>query len=240
MTVWKSFGASVIGPKHIRSGELNQDAWAAFHHTWGDGIIVSDGLGSKTLSGFGSKAACYAAANAAYICRDKTEIDQNFLSDKIKSNWLSLIAPLNAHDCSATCLFAFRFSNGVIRLGMLGDGLIAILKIDGTVMSFDENKTNGFSNLVNSSLSAKITGRDWQFLEIHENHCRAVLICTDGISDDLADTGRFVREFVTYHVDLAVVSASRKTREMLEKWPTPKHSDDKTLACLFRKDADDE
>jgi hypothetical protein len=33
---------------------------------------------------------------------------QGFLSDRIKNNWLSTIAPLEPRDCAATCLFAFR------------------------------------------------------------------------------------------------------------------------------------
>ena len=36
-----------------------------------------------------------------------------------------------------------------------------------------------------------------------------------------------------------IVSASRHVRAMLESWPTPKHSDDKTLACLCRTEATD-
>jgi len=240
MTVWKSFGASVIGPGHICAGKPNQDAWAAFHHSWSDGIIVSDGLGSKTFSEFGSDAACRAVACTVHACRNKTEIDQTFLSDKIKNNWLSFIAPLEPRDCSATCLFAFRFADGLIRTGMIGDGLIGILKIDGTVLSLAEDKTDGFSNLT-SALSMKTTSKEWRFLTLQEDLCRAVLLCTDGVSDDLTDTEEFVRGFIISLTDnLACVSASRNTRKMLENWPTPKHSDDKTIVCLFRKEAEDE
>jgi serine/threonine protein phosphatase PrpC len=239
MTVWKSFGASVIGPGHIREGKPNQDAWASFHNTWSDGIIASDGLGSKTFSDFGSNAACRAVVCAVYTCRYKTEIDQTFLFDKIKSNWLSFIAPLEPRDCSATCLFAFRLSDGLIRMGMLGDGLIAILKNDGAVSSLSEDKTDGFSNIT-SALSTKTTGKDWRFLSLQGELCRAVLICTDGVSDDLTDTDSFTREFIAHAVDSACVSASRNARIMLEDWKTPKHSDDKTIACLFRKEAEDE
>jgi serine/threonine protein phosphatase PrpC len=239
MTLWKSFGASVIGPGHIRCGKPNQDAWTAFHHTWGDGIIASDGLGSKNFSEFGSEAACRAVACAVRACRNKTEIDQDFLSDKIRNNWLSFIAPLESRDCSATCMFAFRLADGLIRTGMIGDGLIAILKIDGTVLPLTENKSDSFSNIT-SALSKNTTSKDWRFLTLQEELCRAILLCTDGVSDDLMDTDSFIREFVTYTIDLACVSASRNTRKMLENWQTPKHSDDKTIVCLFRKEIEDE
>jgi len=240
MTLWKSFGASVPGPGHIREGKPNQDAWAAFHYTWSDGVIASDGLGSKIFSDFGSNAACRAVACAVYSCRYKTEIDQTFLFDKIKSNWLSFIAPLEPRDCSATCLFAFRFSDGLIRTGMIGDGLIAVLKNDDTVLPISEDKTNGFSNIT-SALSIKTTGKEWHFLPpLQEDLCRAILLCTDGVSDDLTDIDRFTRDFITHAIDSSCVCASRNARIMLEDWPVPRHSDDKTIACLFRREAEDE
>jgi serine/threonine protein phosphatase PrpC len=122
---------------------------------------------------------------------------------------------------------------------MLGDGLISIIKMDGTILSLAEDKTDSFSNITNS-LSKNMTNKEWRFLRLQENLCRAVLLCTDGVSDDLVNTEGFVSGFVSYAVDLSCVSASRYTRELLNNWPTPKHSDDKTIACLFRKEAGDE
>ena len=46
--------------------------------------------------------------------------------------------------------------------------------------------------------------------------------------------------FVKAYRGLAQVTASRLAREMLENWPVPKHSDDKTIACLFRAEVPDE
>ena len=241
MIIWKSFGASVTGPKHIREGKPNQDSWVSFHRAWGDGIVVSDGLGSKNFSEFGSDAACRATVCAARNCCDADEINenQNILLDRIKSNWLSFIAPLDVHECSATCVFAFRFTCGIIWMGMLGDGLAAALKNDGTVLSLTEDKTGSFSNFT-SALSKNTTSKDWQFLTLQEDLCQAVLLCTDGVSDDLTDIDTFVRNFLTHAVNFACISASRNTREILENWLTPMHSDDKTIACLFRKETDDE
>ena len=144
MTLWKSFGASVRGPSHITEGLPNQDAWMSFHHTWGDGIVVSDGVGSKPFSNFGSDAACLAVGCAALACRIKAEIsqveiDRDYLLERIQHYWLSNISPLEPRDCSATCLFAFRFGDGLIHLGMLGDGLVAALKPDGSVVSLTED-----------------------------------------------------------------------------------------------------
>lgn len=238
MKVWKSFGASVRGPGHIAFGIPNQDSWGAFHHDWGDGIAVSDGVGSKSFSDFGSDAACLAVACAARACRQDGS-DKAILSNRINELWLSLVSPLDPRDCAATCLLAFRLGDGAIRLWALGDGLAAALKADGSVVSLSEDKSQGFSN-VTGALSQNASAKDWRRLSLPEEECNAVLLCTDGVSDDLDDVDGFVKNFIEAHRALAAVSANRHVREMLEYWPTPQHSDDKTIACLFREEVADE
>jgi len=239
MTAWRSFGVSVIGPGHITAGKPNQDAWAAYHHVWGDGIAVSDGLGSKSFSDFGSRAACLAVARAVHACRGKVELDHALLSEGIKSEWLSLIAPLDPRDCAATCLFAFCMDDKVVRMGRLGDGLGAIVKTDGSIELLSDDKSDGFSNIT-AALSPNVKENDWHWLSRPEDECQSIVLCTDGVSDDLSDVNGFVRQFSDAHRVFSSVSAARRAREALEKWPTPKHSDDKTIACLFREEVVDE
>ena len=234
MTLWKSFGASVRGPGHIATGTPNQDAWSSFHHIWGDGIVISDGVGSKALSNFGSDAACRAVEYAALAFGDQTEINSDFLFNRIRENWLSLIVPLEPRDCSATCLFAFRLGDGAIHLGMLGDGLVAAVKSDGSVVSLSEDKSLGFSNIT-MALSPNVSAKDWRYLSLLEEDCLAILLCTDGVADDLDNVDGFVKGVIDAHCPLAAVSANQHIRKMLENWPTPKHSDDKTIACLCRE-----
>ena len=124
-------------------------------------------------------------------------------------------------------------------MGMLGDGLAAAVKADGSVVSLFEDKTEGFSNIT-SALSPNACSEDWRHLSLQEEECDAVLLCTDGVADDLENGGEFVKGFIEAHRALATVSANRHTRAMLENWPTPKHSDDKTIACLCREEAADE
>ena len=239
MTVWRSFGASVIGPGHIAVGKPNQDAWASFHHVWGDGVVVSDGLGSKPFSDFGSHAACIAVACAVQDCKGEPDLDRAALFGRIKSKWISLLAPLNPRECAATCLFTFRLNDGLVIMGMLGDGVAAAVRSDGSISSLSDDKSESFSNIT-AALSPDVTEKDWRWLSIHEEDCQAIVLCTDGVADDLSDPTGFVKEFYEAHRRLASVSASRCAREALEKWPTPKHSDDKTIACLFREEVADE
>lgn len=232
MTLWKSFGASVPGPAHLAAGLPNQDAWAAFHRDWGDGIVVSDGLGSKPFSSFGSKAACQAVTQA---CRSRAEANPASLLQRITSNWLSLVAPLEPSDCAATCLFAFRTKTGVIHLGMLGDGLVAAIRSDGSVMSLADDKSQGFSNIT-AALSQRVSERDWQFSSLPERDCLAILLCSDGVADDVEDIPGFVTGVIDAHHSMAAVTANQCLQAMLEKWPTPKHSDDKTITFLCREE----
>lgn len=239
MRIWKSFGASVIGPAHVSAGGPNQDAWAAFHHDWGDGIVVSDGLGSKPFADFGSRAACLAVARAIHSSSRMPEMDRTVTAERIIRRWTALVAPLNPRDCAATCLFGFRMSDGNIHVGMLGDGLAAVVKTDGFVESLSDDKSEGFSNIT-AALSQEVGVDDWRWLSLQEEECQAVILCSDGVSDDLSDVDGFVKEFSIAHQDLASVSASRRVRDMLTNWPTPRHGDDKTIACLFREEVEGE
>ncbi|KQY62397.1 hypothetical protein ASD30_23775 [Nocardioides sp. Root140] len=238
--MWKSFGASVIGPGHIVTGKPNQDSWASFHHIWGDGIVVSDGLGSKALSDFGSKAACRAVETAARLFASATAAGTrpNLLED-IRNGWLESIAPLDPKDAYATCIFAFHVGDGIVRLGLLGDGCAAVVTEDGTVKSLSDDKTVGFSNLTNA-LTPATSEAQWSLLEVPESECEAVVLCTDGVSDDLHDVDGFMTGFVAAHRGLARATAAREALTMLEDWPVPKHSDDKTIAVLLREVVSDE
>ena len=75
---------------------------------------------------------------------------------------------------------------------------------------------------------------------IPESRCKAVLLCTDGVADDLIDLEGFTRDSVDAFCKLPVITASSEVANMLIDWPTPKHSDDKTLACLFAREYEDE
>ena len=234
MTRWISFGASVIGPSHLAEGKPNQDAWLAIHNAGADGIVISDGVGSKQMSDFGSRAACLAVARAADASRVNAHIHGDKLLDRIKANWLSLIAPLEPDHCAATCVFALRLRNGFVRLGMLGDGLAAVLKTDGSVVSLSDDKSEGFSNIT-SAITPDTSAPDWQNVSLPEEECVAVLLCTDGVADDLIDGDGFVKGLLDTNRGLAAAEVGRHLREMLANWPTPKHSDDKTIACLYRE-----
>lgn len=236
---WKSFGASVIGPCHILTAKPNQDAWTAFHHIWGHGIVVSDGLGSKPLSNYGSFAACRAVESAArrFAATKETGARSNLLRDILQA-WLDSLGPIAPKDASATCLFALSLRDGFVRIGVLGDGCAAVVKRDGTITSIVDDKEDGFSNQTHA-LTPFTTESQWKVTNVAENDCDAAILCTDGIADDLENLDGFMLNFAKQFRGLSRVKASRQARRVLETWPVPKHSDDKTIACLFREETRD-
>lgn len=237
---WKSFGASVVGPGHLATFKPNQDAWLAFHHTWSDGIVVSDGLGSKALSHLGSSAACRAVERSVRLFAKTSEPrDSLRLPEAITMNWLDEIAPFAHHEASATCLFAFRLGDGLLRLGILGDGCIAVVKKTGAVVLLEDDKRASFSNMT-AALTEPAAPDKWKLVDVDEAECRAVILCSDGVADDLEDVKGFMTDFIAAYDNFARVTAARRLRTMLTEWPVPKHSDDKTLACLYAtEDSDD-
>lgn len=237
--VWKSFGVSMIGPGHIKNGIPNQDYFMDKHSKNFDCIVVSDGVGSCVRSDRGSQVACRAVIDTVFALNIEDSLSSiDLFVDQIKKNFLEGIAPFPSKECSATCLWAIHLA-GKIVLGMLGDGLAACLLKDGTVVSLADDKTEGFSNLV-SALSEKVTPENWRHIEIPEEQCRAILLCTDGISDDLEDVNGFVCGFLETCINKANETNIRNTRDMLLNWPVPKHSDDKTIACLYPVEVTDE
>lgn len=245
MRQWCSFGASEIGPSHISTGKPNQDSWASFHHSSHDLLVVSDGLGSKELSSIGSACACRAVDYSVRACLQEDYFDmgdfrcrESFL-DRIRDTWLSLIAPLTPESASATCLFFLRLGNGGAWLGMLGDGCAAAVLADGAVTILSEDKDESFSNMT-ESLRRETKASDWKVKELSEESCTAALLCTDGVADDLIDAEGFVRAFINSCSGLSTVTAASNAADMLTDWPTPKHCDDKTLACMVKREYSDE
>ena len=213
MSAWNSFGISTIGPGHIKNGIPNQDSFAEKHSMLFDCITVSDGVGSCPKSDIGSAMSCRAVLETiSRFAESNGPIENSTVLDSIKMRFFEMIAPFDARECSATCLFAVRWNERII-LALLGDGLAAALMKDGSVHALSDDKTNGFSN---------------------QDDCSSILLCTDGISDDLSDPEGFVKGFLLNCITGTIENNIRTTREMLLNWPVPKHSDDKTIACMYR------
>lgn len=234
--IWNSWGASVIGPLHIKNGIPNQDSWMARRYKWGSVVVVSDGLGSKPHSDHGSKAACLAVFEAAKSYQNNQQANIAGILRLIHANWLVKVAPLSPSDCSATCLFAIKIE-GIITLGRLGDGMITVYgESEKDCIILSDNKQDSFSNYT-YSLHHEFKPDQWETATVEGSRCKAVVLCTDGISDDLLPEKQmdFAQELYSSYTDLAPAERKRDIRRWLNDWPVPGHSDDKTIACLFTR-----
>jgi len=147
---------------------------------------------------------------------------------------LEALGPIDPDEASATCLFAYTTSTDSVVAGALGDGCIAIVGKGESVRVISPDKTSGFLNSTRA-LSRTTNDRDWTTIEIPKREVKAVIMFTDGIADDLEDVTGFAREICSQSEEIPDLVSSRQLRMMLSSWPVPKHTDDKTLACLIRK-----
>jgi serine/threonine protein phosphatase PrpC len=212
----------------------NQDAWHAKSYQWGNIVAVSDGVGSKLNADIGSQAAVLAVTSASRFFAKKCSAPLETLPPLIHALWRIRIVPYLARDCGATCLFALRIGERLI-LGRLGDGLIIAFPDDGeppVVMT--EEKDDDLSNYTDC-LREEFRIGSWELREFPAERYPYVMLCTDGVAEDLTNEGRvtFPREVFKNGKNLA------KLRQTLIKWPVRGHTDDKTIACLVNGDFHD-
>lgn len=234
-SMWRSWGVSVVGPLHIKNGIPNQDSWISRKYKWGNVVVVSDGLGSNPHSDIGSKAACLAVIKAATAYQKNRQAKVEDILRLIQAYWLVEISPLSPSDCSATCLFAIRMDEKLI-LGRLGDGLIVVHgKSKNDHLALSDCKTNSFSEFT-YCLTQEFRAAHWETVTMSIKKCRAIMLCTDGIADDLVPEKQFsfAKQLYSNYKDMASAVRLKNIRGWLNKWPVPGHSDDKTVVCLFK------
>lgn len=233
--LWRSWGGSVTGPLHQQMQLPNQDAWLAKHFVWGDVVVAADGLGSRLHADIGAKMACRAVCEAAKIYQKNRAAPLSELTRLIHALWLILIAPYLARDCATTCLFALRINDELI-VGQLGDGMIILStdQVERHVLMTD-HKGESFSNIT-LALSEVYQAEQWVVSRQPVEHYQAVLLCTDGISDDLREGQHvpFAHALIDQYRELPKQTIRLDLLRWLNAWPVPFHSDDKTVVCLCR------
>lgn len=225
-----AFGASVAGPRHLREGMENQDAWG--HRRVGPWrvLVVADGLGSRPHSAAGARAACRVVPKALSIWRGYGS-DPVLLARLIHLLWGAEVAPVAADDAATTCLFAALAADGSGWVGQLGDGLVFI-ESAGRTRPLRERPADDFTNTT-SGLGVSRRVDDWTIERLPAG-VKRMMLCTDGVADDLLPNRRAaLLEWLA--TDVYAYAPHRRWRVVqsaLRDWPTPGHTDDKTLAVL--------
>jgi len=220
----RAIGASVKGPAHEAAGQPNQDAVGLWRHKGGWIATVADGLGSRPLSHIGSRAACQMArkmvTSAASLENPKS------LISGIYRAWLSAL-PIPPAEAATTFLLAIAEVDGRATLAQIGDGLL-MYRENGKFGILTEER-EGFSNQTNAMGLSK-AWTDWK-----SKPGDGIVLMTDGISDDLnwnALEGFFNKLFREFR-GRGPMKSRQWIKAELDNWPTPNHSDDKTIAMIW-------
>ena len=232
---WSKWGATVQGPTHQKAGLPNQDSWIVKQFVWGDIAVVADGLGSRPHSDVGSYAACQAVVEASKVFIGNRIAESELFLRLIHNIWLMKIAPLNPEDCLTTCVLAIRMRNELF-LAQIGDGMIVVSDANReSSLVTNDDKEDSFSNLTHS-LGRKFILEQWQTFALEGCDPNAIILCTDGISDDLLPERRlaFAETVHLTYRDYSPMSRTKSIHKWLREWPVPGHSDDKTIVCLYK------
>ncbi len=225
------FGASVPGPAHIAAGLANQDAWGHAvvrgHHV----VVVADGLGSRSRAQDGSRAAVVAVTGALRAWLRYPDAPVEVLLALVHLLWRAELALIKPDDAATTCLFAAMAPDGAGLVAQLGDGLVLIGDGDD-VEPLGQRSDESFAN---HSLALGVTRRldAWHWRRVGPGP-RRLLLCTDGVADDLLPD-RYPDLLDWLEQDLLPLPPQPRWRALaceLRHWPTPHHTDDKTLAFL--------
>jgi serine/threonine protein phosphatase PrpC len=235
--VLRAAGTSVIGPEHEGNGQSNQDALSL--RGWRGGWIaaVADGLGSRQFSSVGSRAAVQAAQRTIRTLVPPTalhDLDARETATRMYRQWLQAVPYVDKSSAASTILLAACDVYGRARVWQLGDGLIAC-RSKGQIRVVTPGRA-GFGNETRA-LGVHRAWSDWTWADVvlDEEH-DAVVLMTDGVSDDL--NANTLEDFVATLVAELSAKSRRSGRTWLKRelsqWSTPSHSDDKTIAIIYR------
>lgn len=228
------FGASVVGPRHHAENKPNEDSWLGARGAFGTLVVVSDGMGSRREARRGAQMACRAVLAAVRAWHKAGARDLNELLVRIEPVWCSLIAPSSAHDCAATCLFALAHVHGQVLVAAIGDGL-ALLRTSRGLEWVVGPRAGGFAN----ETAALGHSTSWMSRSFPRTEGDVVVLATDGVADDLLPEriDGFVQWLMDDFASMAPGQRWRALQRELKEWPTPHHTDDKTLVVLNQREA---
>ena len=222
-----SGGISIMGSYH----DVNQDSYLCKPYKDGYVMVVSDGMGSKSLSHFGSKCIC----ESVYDVVSNYTFDLDVISFKdiiyaCHEEWKKRLSNYEIKQCYATLLVAVIRKNK-ISAARLGDGFLAVYT-DGKVTCLYDKKENYFANETDC-LKEKLDREKVEIVEIEYSEFQGAVSCTDGVEIGTMqeeDISNFTREFVDEYSNQDRDEVIAEIETWLKDWPG---MDDKTLAFVM-------
>jgi hypothetical protein len=148
--------------------------------------------------------------------------------------WTIRVAPATGSDSAATCLFFAQGPCGSVWLGQLGDGLVALRDPGGAVQVLADGRM-GFGNETTGLGLARSTS-EWALRSYPAlAPGTAILLASDGVAEDLRPES--LSAFIQHLIEDYGARERKRGRDALARalrqWPTPGHTDDKTLVVLW-------
>lgn len=229
------FGASVRGPTHVRSGLPNQDAWAIRCSNLAFSGVVADGLGSTEMGHVGARAACTAGLATSSLIARLGILPSVKTVATLRAIWHQIVESRGSDQCASTCLFAYLDPTFKLFLSQVGDGILAIRRQDGSVVTL-EREASAFQNMTQTI--STVGANAWLMSNsLTLNEGDTLFMATDGIADDIEShrLGEFIHYLGSTYFEMQPKKRALEVRRALIGWPTPHHSDDKTFVLARRK-----
>ena len=219
-------GVSLQGSYH----NINQDNFCCNPLKNGYVMAVSDGLGSKSDSQYGSKAICesiISVLNRMDLCELKGKKEELIYS--VHGEWKSRLSEMDISQCYATMLFCVVTPEMIIA-SRLGDGFLAVL-CNGKVNVLFDKKDEYFAN--ETDCFYEIFNMDkLEYIEMDNEGFEGAIACTDGIGIvpmDEQGYGNFAVDIIGEYKEKNIDDITANIHSWLEDWPG---NDDKTIAFL--------
>lgn len=225
-------GISIKGSYH----EINQDYFLCKSYKDGYIMVVSDGMGSKKLSHYGSKAIC----ESVYDVISNLNIDINIISFKdvlyfCHEKWKrELEKYYDITQCYATVLLLVVMDNK-IKAARLGDGFLAIC-VDKKIFCLYDKKENSFVNET-ECLREVFDREKVEVLEIEFETFFGAVSCSDGVEIGTMQENEiksFTQEFIDEYSSKEKKYIEEDITSWLSDWPG---CDDKTLAYMIKENS---
>ena len=226
----KGYGASLIGKYHVRIKKRNQDAYLVSNTSKFKLAVVCDGLGTKKYSHIGSRKLCRVIHKQIKKCFKNKTLFVNDLIPLLQKKWRKSLWPIKPSDADTTCIFAI-ISEKNILMCQVGDGLCAFKENNSTIVLSE--KKDDFSNETVAFYKSNISNWKIQSIKKEDNNQYKLLLCTDGISEDLKI--EFLGEFIDELV--ASITKNKKNNnpclvDLMKRWPNQFSNDDKTMVVI--------
>src|SRR5574344_1515827 len=215
-----AFGSSLVGPGHKKLGIKNQDHFLIADIGDLKVLAVADGVGSCRFASYSSKRILRCLANEMKRARCRIPDLPKFMASVV-ARYQRTFRFLKK-GMGTTLVAAMISRNGDAYFAQAGDGLCA-WACGGTEGCL-KNKDDAFGNLV-SPISGTAPFDKWVLQEKHFENDLELLLCTDGVSEDILPDKRTA--FLKAMAERCRKDGVRAIEKVLNDWPTPHSLDDK-------------